>query len=410
MTGLVDSRPLRVAQIVTTMARGGAQATVVASSIPEGSELSVTVLAGPDRTGEGTYWDGEELAGVDVVEVPRLVRSLSPIDDLAALVWLVRWLRRTRPDVVHTHSSKAGVLGRLAARFSGIPCAHTVHGWGPVQAARPTVRFGVISLERLLARWCRALVVVGRPDLEFGLDRGIGRAEQYRLIRSGVDTSVGLAAAEDRAAIRSELAVDERFVVGAVARMSRQKDHTTLLTAFAEAAIPDSVLVLIGDGPLRREVEALAETLGITDRVRFLGVRADAARLVAGFDVSVLSSNWEGMPRTIVEAAAARVPVIATDVGGVSELIEHGRTGRLVPRGDTKQLADAIRAIHREPTVAASMAEPAARRTKEFSVHKMRADLTDLWWSLSGRQPSDGAGPVGSPASMAPRPHGPAIR
>ncbi|MEM9655254.1 MAG: glycosyltransferase family 4 protein [Actinomycetota bacterium] len=378
--------PVRVVQLVTTMARGGAQATVIGSSAGMDPSVRVIVLAGRDTTEEGTYWGSAELRAVDTIVVPRLVRSLSPKNDLAALWWLVRWLRRNRPDVMHTHSSKAGVLGRIAARLVGIPCAHTVHGWGPVSVAPRSVRFAVLMIERLLARLSDALVVVGRPDLDFGLDRQIGDPSRYRLIRSGVDTSTAEAAAAERTVIRTELGLDGRYVVGMVARMSPQKDHTTLLHAFAGAAIPDSTLVLIGDGPLRTEVAALAERLDIADRVQFLGMRSDAARLVAGFDVSVLSSRWEGMPRTVVEAAAAGVPVIATDVGAVSELIEDGRAGTLVPPGDVVRLTAALQAVRGEPSVAGLMADTARAATEQFSIEHMRSELTDLWRDLGGRQ------------------------
>ena len=378
-------RPVMVAQIVTTMARGGAQATVVASSASMGPGFEITVLAGPDATDEGTYWDSDALSEIHTVVVPNLVRRLSPRNDFAALVWLIRWLRTNRPDVVHTHSSKAGVLGRIAARIAGIRCAHTVHGWGPLCSSTAAVRLAATTVERGLAGLCDALVVVGNPDLRVGLERRIGSAEKYRVIRSGVDTGLAKAAAHERDSVRSEIGLSASFVIGMVARMSFQKDHATLIKAFAAADMPEAVLVLIGDGPLRSEVTTLIEELDLSDRVRVLGVRPDAARLVAGFDIAVLSSRWEGMPRTVVEAAAAGVPVVATDVGSVSELIEDGVSGLLVPVEGVDQLASALQQLYLSADRGLAMAEAAARRAEEFSVDRMRHELTDLWTGLAER-------------------------
>jgi glycosyltransferase involved in cell wall biosynthesis len=351
------------------------------------ADLEVTVLAGPDDTDEGTYWDSPALSEVATFVVPNLVRRLSPRNDFAALVWLIRWLRANRPDVVHTHSSKAGVLGRIAARVAGVRCVHTVHGWGPLCSSSAIVRFLATAVERGLASLCDALVVVGTPDLQVGLDRRIGSADKYRVIRSGVDTGLARAAANERDGVRAEMGLTSSFVIGMVARMSFQKDHATLVRAFAAADIPDAVLVLVGDGPLRSDITTLIDELDQADRVRVLGVRPDAARLVAGFDIAVLSSRWEGMPRSVVEAAAAGVPVVATDVGSVSELIEDGRSGMLVPVEGVDQLASALRELYDNRAQALVMAEVAARRAEEFSVDRMRHELADLWTSLATRAP-----------------------
>lgn len=385
MTKTPSDRPLRVVQIVTTLARGGAQATVIGSSGATGNDLEVTVLAGRDRTDEGTYWGGEELDGIQTVVAPTLVRRLAPLDDLRALWWLTRWLRAQQPDVVHTHSSKAGVLGRIAAKAAGVPCAHTVHGWGPLASSSAAVRFAARAVEWTLAHLCDALVVVGTPDLAYGLDRRIGNPSQYRVIRSGIDTRLARTAGQGRSRVRDELDLGSRFVVGMVARLSAQKDHNTLLQAFAEANLADSTLVLIGDGPLRADIGHLAAELGIADRVLFLGVRPDAARLVAAFDVSVLSSRHEGMPRSVVEAAAAGVPVVATDVGSVSELIEHDVSGLLVGVAAVPELAAALTRLHRDPVLASALATAAVERVDEFSVERMREELAQLWNDLAGR-------------------------
>ncbi len=381
-----NDRPV-VVQLVTTLARGGAQATVLASadrSIMAEQGVDVVVLAGADNAGNGSFWDDPRLDSVDVVPVPSLVRSVAPLRDLRCLWWLIRWIRANRPAVLHTHSSKAGVLGRLAAAATGTPCVHTVHGWGPLYAENRFAALLATLLERMLAAITAALVVVGESDLRRGLAAGIGRPGRYRVIRSGIDIERSADAAANRGSIRRELQVEQSFVVGMVARMAEPKDHACLISAFAAADLPaTSLLVLVGDGPQRAAVEQLVEALGLTDRVRFLGGRADADRVVAGFDLAVLSSRWEGMPRSVVEAAAASVPIVATDVGGVHELIDDGISGRLVPVGDVESLAAALTDAYDRPEAYRNMAEVAERRAGAFSADRMRRDLVELWRGLA---------------------------
>lgn len=378
---------LRVAQIVTTLARGGAQATVLASRAMDHHDVEVTILAGSDDTGEGTYWSDVDGDGRPVVAVPRLRRSVRPIDDVLAVRWLERWLCHHRPDVVHTHSTKAGVVGRIAANRAGIPVVHTVHGWGrAVDGGRRISPASIVmqAAERALAPLARALVVVTPLDAEIGRRRRIGRPDQYRLIRSGIDLEPSLRAGRDRSRIRAELGVDDRFVVGTVARLARQKDLSTLVEGFAAARLDEGVLLVIGDGPLRADLMKQASSLGLDSQVRFLGARPDGARLLAAFDAFALTSRWEGLPRALVEAQAARVPVVATPVGGVAELVRDGETGLVVPVGRPDAVATALRAIADDPESAARRAVTATAGIEAFDVGRMQTDLADLWRDVAG--------------------------
>jgi glycosyltransferase involved in cell wall biosynthesis len=386
---------IRVAQLITTLARGGAQATVMASRQLDHEGIEVTVLAGGEDPGEGTYWP--ELAGDwghpgdgSVVAVPSLRRSVAPLDDARALAWVIRWLRTERPDVIHTHSAKAGLIGRLAAAAVGIPAVHTVHGWsfaaprGETSVGSRAARRATVSLERALAVASKALVVVSPLDAELGLAMNVGSIEQYHVIRSGIDLDQPRAGRRDRRAIRHELGWGpDEAIVGSVGRLAAQKDLSTLLTGFARADV-DARLVLIGDGPDRPMVETLAADLGIAHRVELLGSRPDAARLVAGFDVFALTSRWEGLPRALVEAMAAEVPVVTTPVGGIPELVEDGRTGLVVAVGEPEAVAAAVRAQLSDRARAEAMAERAARHIEAFSAEKMRADLARLWLQVAG--------------------------
>lgn len=390
------TRPLRVVQLITTLARGGAQATVLASvqpaptvgqGQPSAAGVDMVVMAGTDRTGEGSFWDDPILDRLRVESVPHLTRPVDPWRDARALAWLIRRFRADRPDVVHTHSSKAGVLGRLAALVAGVPCVHTVHGWGPINAGPGPGRVASIGLERALARLSAALVVVGQGDLEFGLAHRIGHPGQYHLIRSGIElgaSGTGPATGEERLALRHQLGLDGRFVVGMVGRMAAQKDQLCLIEAFDRLGLAGATLVLVGDGPRRPALEEAARSRASAD-VRFLGARPDGARLVTAFDVAVNASHWEGLPRTVVEAAAAGVPVVASDVGGTAELVEPERTGWLVPPGDVEALASAIGQAHDDRPRARALAEAARSRSGQFSADEMRSRLLRLWTETAGR-------------------------
>lgn len=390
----VATRTLRVAQLVTTLARGGAQATVLgALDVPgeAGEAVEVTVLAGRDDPGEGTHWAELLASGARVVPVGPLHRSVRPVADVAALWWLIRWLRAERPDVLHTHSSKAGVIGRLAAAAAGVPVVHTVHGWSYVGLTTGRgrrgrlVRWAVIALERWLARWTRALVVVTPLDAERGLGDGIGRPDQYRVVRSGIDLNRPRSGRAARPDLRRQQGWSDRFVVGVVSRLVVAKGIDTLVMAFARTAVPGGVLVVVGDGPDRPRLEQLAVEAGLgPEQVRFLGARDDAAHLVAAFDLFALPSHWEGLPRTLVEAVAAEVPVVATAVGGIPELIRPGRTGTLVPVGDPAALAAVLAAAAADPGPFRAMAERAARAAEDFSVEAMRLDLAQVWRDAAG--------------------------
>ncbi len=383
--------PLRVVQVVTSLAHGGAQETVLGTSrvpIERRKDVSVSVLAGGEKAHEPTLWDKSCLEGVGVVQVPSLVRRLSPVDDLRALSWLIRWLRANRPDVVHTHSSKAGVLGRLAAFAVGIPVVHTIHGWGSVSVSGWLSRRAVVAVERGLARITDRLVVVGESDRRQGLRWGVGSPAKYDMIRSGVAVPGDrVPAGELRGAMRRELGVDDKLVVGMVARFSRQKDHETLLRAVAEVARtdlgPSLSVLLVGDGATRTEIESTIAKLDLQDHVQLLGHRTDAALVVHAFDISVTSSRWEGLPRTVLEAAAAGVSVVATNVGSVSDFIDDEHNGLLVAPGSSVELAEAIMRLGIDSRLRSRLADAAGLRVRNFSDEEMRARTLRLWFDVA---------------------------
>ncbi|HZS34179.1 MAG TPA: glycosyltransferase [Methylomirabilota bacterium] len=243
-----------VCHVITRLIVGGAQENTVltCAGLTRTGHRSVLVT-GPETGPEGDLRGEAEQRGVPVCVIPSLVRELAPRRDLAALLALRRLFERSRPDIVHTHSSKAGILGRLAARWARVPViVHTVHGWGFHGSTPPVRRAAYVGLERLVARWTTRLVVVSERDRTTGLGDRIGTPGQYTLIRSGVDLAPFRDARQHRAAVRASLGVPPAApVIGAVTRLAAQKDPTTLVRA-AGAVLRDlgeAHLVVVGDGP-----------------------------------------------------------------------------------------------------------------------------------------------------------------
>lgn len=384
-------RRIRVLQVITRMIVGGAQETAletVCGLDPE--KFDADLVCGPQTGPEGSLIEEARQRGARVRVEPSLVRQFSPLRDGLALQRLTRLMRDGRYDIVHTHSSKAGILGRLAARRAGIPgVVHTVHGWPfrPDQPA-PLCAF-YVALERLAASRTDRLVAVTRRDIDKGVKAGVAGLNRFEVVRSAIDVARFAGAAESRTHTRESWGFGpEAEVVGTVTRLSPQKAPLDFVAAAAEIAAkrPDVGFVVVGDGPLRREVERAVREHGLDRRFRLLGLQRDVPELLAGMDLFVLTSLWEGLPRAIVQAMAVGVPVVATGVDGSSEIVIDGETGILVPPGDPSAMARAALASLDDPAGRASCA--AAARTlvgREFDLPLMLARLEQLYRELSSR-------------------------
>jgi glycosyltransferase involved in cell wall biosynthesis len=390
--GTPAPRRLKICHIITRLIVGGAQEnTIFSCARLDPARYETLLVAGPETGPEGDLQDEARRLGVRLVRVEPLVREPRPRRDAAALAALWRVLRRERPDLVHTHSSKAGALGRTAAWLAGVPAVHTVHGWSFHDYMPWAARRLYVSAERVLARRTQRLIVVSRRDRDKGLRAGIGRASQYVLVRSGVDLGTFRADPAGGAAVRAALGLPAGArVVGAVTRLTEQKDPRTLLRVAARV-IPeraDVYFVLAGDGPLRRELEETAATLGLGARIRFLGICRDVPALMTAFDVLVACSLWEGLPRVVPEAMAVGVPVVAAGVDGVPEAIEDGVSGLLAPPGDVTGLADRLLRILSDADLARRLAGSARDRVQEFDLSLMIAQLDGVYRDvLAAREP-----------------------
>ncbi|MBD3856420.1 MAG: glycosyltransferase family 4 protein [Acidobacteria bacterium] len=306
-----ETERIRVLLAITRLELGGAQRVVLHTA----RKLDRTVFDVALAWGPGDLLDDEAAAisELERIPVPTLVRPVAPISDLRALSSLRAAMRSFRPDVVHTHSSKAGILGRFAARLVGVPAVHTVHGFGftPLQAA--PMRFLYRTAERTMARFTDHFVTVSETDRLRGIELGIFPPEKATVIMAGVDLE-RFRAAKDGDAVRERLGVPVGPpVVTQVGNFKPQKAPLDFVRVAAEVQKqhPDCWFVMVGDGPLRETAEGLAHELGVEDRMVFPGWWSDVPGLLAATTVSVLTSRHEGLPCSVVESLAAGVPVVA---------------------------------------------------------------------------------------------------
>jgi glycosyltransferase involved in cell wall biosynthesis len=324
-----------------------------------------------------------------VLTVTGLGREISPLADLRALFVLVREFRKTRPHIVHTHMAKAGFLGRLAARMVGVPIiVHTFHGNVLRGYFDPLRSRAFLWLERLLARLSTTIITLSPRQTEETVDLRIAPRSKLIEIPLGVDLAPLLAA--QRGALRRELGLSERTaLVGIVSRLVAVKAVDTFIRAAKLLATGPSDIrfVVVGDGPLRDDLERLANSMGVSECVDFLGWRSDLAAIYGDLDVVVLTSTNEGFPVSLIEALAAGRPVVAAAVGGVPDLIRDGVNGYLVPSGDPNRLAQAVSTLVASPEVRARMG--AAGRDSVYPAYDSTtfiANMTRLYLELADRQ------------------------
>ena len=338
----------RVVHVITMLEWGGAQEnTLFTVGRLDPGRFDRVLLAG-----RGGMLDARaaRIPGVRFLVVDDLVREVRPFRDARAFLSLRDILRDERraaggaPLVVHTHSSKAGILGRAAARAAGADAiVHSIHGFGFHDGQAAPVRSLYVGLERMAARWTDAFVAVSEENIRTGEREGIFAGSRCRLIRSGFDTGRFLAASRETGR-RMLGAGDGVPVVGTVAVFKAQKAPLDFVAAASRVAreVPGARFVMVGDGELRGESERAVAAAGLEGRFSFLGWREEVPDLLAAFDVFLLTSRWEGLPKVVPQALIAGVPVVATEVDGTKEIVDHGVDGLLSPPGDVEALARGV--------------------------------------------------------------------
>lgn len=352
---------MKVCHFITRLIVGGAQENTFLSArglVEAGHEC--VMLTGPSEGREGQLLQKMKNPGFEVVECPLFVREISPFTDLRAIFHLKNFLQERQFDVLHTHSSKAGIIGRIAGRMAGVPMVvHTIHGlaFGPYESRLKNMIY--INAERYAATKCDRIYAVAQAMIDQCLAEKIGRPEQYQVVYSGMELNRFLEAKPDGALRRSLGIPENRKVVGAIARLFPRKGYEGFFPIAAKIVreLPDTHFLILGDGPKRYEYEAWAEALGIRQHVTFAGLVSpeEVHRYIALMDIAAHFSLKEGLPRVAVQALAEAKPVVAYHLDGTPEVVISGKTGFTVPAQDTEAAKDALLHLLKHPQEAAEM-------------------------------------------------------
>jgi glycosyltransferase involved in cell wall biosynthesis len=341
-----------------------------------------TILTG----GDGPFVDVLRATGIPVAILPNLTVPIHPIRDWRALREIHAALSDVRPQLIAVHSSKAGILGRLAGHSLGIPTLLTAHGWNftPGISAVPAAVYR--QIERSAGRLASRIITVSEFDRQLALKARISTEQRIVTVHNGMpDIPPHLRAEPDRAPVRLVM----------VARFGAQKDHGTLLRALAGLQHRAWELDLIGDGPLMGQMERLAASLGIERRVRFLGQRLDVDEILASAQASLLVTNWEGLPLSILEAMRAGLPVVASSVAGIGEAVRDGETGYLVPRGDVALVRDRVERLLTDPHLRLRLGRGGrARYEQHFTLEHFVARTLAVYEDVLSEGDSRGRGPT----------------
>jgi glycosyltransferase involved in cell wall biosynthesis len=381
---------VRVLRVIDRLNVGGPALHVTYLSrglAPRGYET--TLVAGDIARGEESMAFVAAEAGVEVVTFSGLSRELSPLRDVVATIRLAGLIRRARPQIVHTHKAKAGAVGRMAALLAGKRrplVVHTFHGHVLRGYFGHAGSLLFRAIETALAGVSDVLVAVS-PQVRDELVRlGVAPAEKFAVVRLGIELEPRVRAREDRAEIRRRIGVaPDRFVVGWFGRMTAVKRCQELVDALAalRARGVDALLLLVGDGVDRERVEERAHELGVAESCLFLGYQDDVARWYAACDAFALTSANEGTPVVIIEALAAGVPVVATRVGGVADVVAEGVDGFLVDAGDTAAMSERLEQLACDETLRHRMGIAGrARALGRYAVDRLVDDVDVLYRSL----------------------------
>jgi glycosyltransferase involved in cell wall biosynthesis len=387
----VSGRPIKVLRVIARLNVGGPalHVTYLTEGLA-GRGYETTLVAGDVARGEASMAFVAARRGLSVVRAPGLSREVSPLHDLAAVLRLAQLIRREQPDILHTHTAKAGAVGRLAAALSGRArprvVVHTFHGhvlsgyFGRAGSAF----FRIV--ETALARASDALVAVSPQVRDDLVAIGVAPASRFAVVRLGIDLEPRVRDAGDPAEGRRLLGIAPgRFVVAWFGRMTAVKrvdDLVDVLGRLRELGV-DACLLLVGDGGDRERVEERAHEQGLARHCFFLGYQENVAPWYAVADAVVLTSANEGTPVTIIEALAAGRPVVATDVGGVRDVVRDGADGYLVPVGDTDAMASRLAEIADDQLLAARLGTTGRARVLErYAVSRLVEDIDVLYRSL----------------------------
>lgn len=381
-------KSIKVLHIITRLIKGGAQENTLLTVLNlDKARYQTALVSGPSIGSEGEIETKARRLGANLTIIPELVREISPTADLKALWKLYRFIKKGKYDVVHTHSSKAGVVGRLAARLAGVsviihsPHSHVFYGY-----YGSLLSLVFVWIEKILALFTDRIFTLTGIGKREHIQYRVGPPSKFTVVYSGVPLEPFLNVKLERNHKRQEFDLNEDDMVCIfVARLAPVKGHQYLVSAIPGVleAVPYARFVLVGDGELREELEQQALSLGVKDSIVFTGLRDDVPELLAMSDLFVLSSINEGMGRVLVEAMAVGLPTVDTRVGGVPDVVVDGKTGFLVPPRDSNALANAIIRLLKDEDMRQRMGEAGRRRVDPaFGVEAMVSKIESVYEEL----------------------------
>ncbi|KPK41742.1 MAG: hypothetical protein AMJ78_04645 [Omnitrophica WOR_2 bacterium SM23_29] len=356
---------IKVIFIITRMIKGGAQnfALLIYRSLNR-EKYEITFASGPSTGPEGDYLSELNAHGLNYKIIPSLTRDIHPIKDLKAFFEILALMREIKPTIVHTHTSKAGVLGRIAAKILKVPVTiHQPHGlalgeaWQVLDTPQiPLIRRLLTTLEKVLAKFTDKFITYTQVETDEHLYYRIGKREQFVVIPYGLDVEKFA----DKVTYVARGTLENRPpIIGTVGRLVTSKGHRYLIEAMelVKKSVPDIKLFVVGDGFLRKKLDSMVKKLGLADNIQFLGVVDNIAEFLSGIDIFVLPTLYESFGIVLIEAQACKKPVVVSDVGSIREVIKNGQTGLLVPPKNPRAIADAIIRLIRDKQLSKRLGE-----------------------------------------------------
>ncbi|MFH1824768.1 MAG: glycosyltransferase family 4 protein [Candidatus Firestonebacteria bacterium] len=373
-------RKINVLHIITKLELGGAQENTLYSVANHDREkYNVFLISGTE--GE-LVEDAKGIKDAQIILLPELKHKISPFYDIYCLLKLWRLFKKYKIDIIHTHSSKAGILGRFAGYLAKIPIIiQTIHGFSFNDYQNFFVRNLYIFFERIAAKISDKLIAVTKIDIEKGLKAKVGVAEQYTVIHSGINIDE-FSSQHKEVEVRKEFNIPLDYkIVGMIACFKPQKNPLDFIRVakIVKESFSKVKFILVGDGELRPDIEKLISELNLHNDVILTGWRRDVAEILSSFNVLVLTSLWEGLPRVFPEAMAERKPIVATSVDGAKEVIINGENGFLLEPKNLKGMAEKITYLLNNENIAKKMGECGFNIAKSFDAKEMVKDIEEVY-------------------------------
>ena len=381
-------KKLKVVHIITRLIVGGAQENVIMiiNSLKELDKYDLTLISGPGLGPEGNLYDEIKKRKIKFKLVPELRREISPILDLISLIKLYSHLKKEKFDIVHTHSSKAGILGRIAAKLTNVPLIlHCIQGWEFHQYTNKFMTKIYITLEKFISRFTDYLLPVSKQTMIDGLEAGIGSYNKYEIIHNFVELEKYDNNSDSKQAKKELNIANHTPIIGAIMRLVPQKNPLDIIKIAEKVKTNHSNVkfIIIGDGPLLPDLNNLIQRKKLSNNIILTRIKRNIPELLKAMDIFILTSLWEGLPLVFLQAMASGKPIIAYNVGGTSEAVNNEENGYLVKPGDTDTMVKRINELIKDKTRRIEMGIKGRRKLEqEFNKQKQIQKIIEIYDTL----------------------------